>query len=240
MNSHNNEGKQLSEIRTFYDSIYYASSKQVSVVSRHLRRLARKIGVHQGAQVLDVACGIGEWLLACQELGAAVNGVDLSEKAIEVCKATFQQGEFYATPAESLPFDDKRFDVVTCLGSLEHFVDPRKALKEMVRVAKADATFVLLVPNKDFLTRRLGLYSGTYQVDAKEEVRTLAEWEKLFNTSGLVVHERWKDLHVLSWSWISSGAWYAIPLRIIQALALSVWPLKWQYQVYHLCRVRNQ
>jgi hypothetical protein len=109
----------------------------------------------------------------------------------------------------------------------------------MVRVAKPDATFVLLVPNKDFLTRRLGLYSGTYQVDAKEEVRTLSEWQRLFNEAGLVVEERWRDLHVLSWSWIASGAWYAIPLRAFQALALALWPVQWQYQVYHRCRAHH-
>lgn len=85
------------------------------------------------------------------------NGVDLSEKAITVCKTALLQGDFYSTPAEDLPFEENRFDVVTCLGSLEHFVDPGKALKEMVRVAKNDAIFLLLVPNADFLMRRLGL-----------------------------------------------------------------------------------
>jgi len=160
MNMKDNETARLAEIRSFYDSIYYKSAKPSTTVSRHLRRLARKIGIQKNQQVLDVACGAGEWLLACKELGAATNGVDLSEKAITVCKTALLQGKFYSTPAESLPFEDNRFDVVTCLGSLEHFVDPSKALKEMVRVAKNDATFLLLVPNADFLTRRLGSFSG--------------------------------------------------------------------------------
>ena len=127
-------------------------------------------------QVLDVACGVGNWLLACKQLGASTSGVDLSERAIAACKSVMPEGDFYAGPAESLPFEDERFDVVTCLGSLEHFVDPGNALKEMLRVAKDNATFLLLVPNADFLTRRLGFFTGTDQVDAKEEVRTLDEW----------------------------------------------------------------
>jgi hypothetical protein len=66
-------------------------------------------------------------------------------------------------------------------------------------------------------------------------VRTLQEWERLFNESGLRVTAKWKDLHVLSWSWISMNGWLAAPLRAVQALLLPVWPLRWQYQVYHLC-----
>lgn len=236
----NKESEQLEEIRSFYDSVYYRSEKPDVTVSHHLRRLAKKIGVQKDQQVLDVACGAGNWLLACKELDASTSGVDLSEKAIAVCNSILSEGEFYSTPAESLPFQDNRFDVVTCLGSLEHFVDPGKALNEMVRVAKNNATFVLLVPNADFLTRRIGLFSGTSQVDAKEHVRTLGEWNSLFNDSGLTVNDMWKDLHVLSWSWISSGRWYSIPVRAAQALALTVWPLKWQYQVYFQCSTSNR
>jgi SAM-dependent methyltransferase len=122
------------------------------------------------------------------------------------------------------------------LGSLEHFVQPVMALEEMRRVARDDAKFVLLVPNADFLTRKLGLFRGTYQVDAKEVVRTLEAWNAIFAEAGLVVDERWKDLHILSWAWIRKGRWFMLPFRLLQALVMPLWPLRWQYQVYHLCR----
>jgi ubiquinone/menaquinone biosynthesis C-methylase UbiE len=235
----NKHTERLSELRTFYDSKYYSQVRPITSVSPHLRRLANKIGIKENQQVLDVACGTGNWLLACKELGAVTYGVDLSEKAIAACKEVMSVGEFHSTSAEELPFGNKIFDVVTCLGALEHFVDPHKALLEMVRVAKDDAKFLLLVPNADFLTRRLGLFSGTHQTDVKEEVRTLDEWQKLFEEAGFEVERRWPDLHVLSWSWISANGLSSIPLRAAQALALTIWPLKWQYQVYHLCRARK-
>lgn len=235
MEANEKERESLSEIRNFYDSTYYGKAKAPVTPTRHLRKLARKIGIRKNQRVLDVACGIGEWLLACKERGATVSGVDLSTKAISICQKSFPGNEFYATPAESLPFSDEQFDIVTCLGSLEHFVSPEKALHEMVRVAKKGAIFVFVVPNADFLTRRLRLFSGTAQVDAKEEVRPLSDWQRLFEDSGLNVTDKWKDLHVLSWGWISLGRWYTIPVRAAQALALAVWPLKWQYQVYYQC-----
>ena len=102
-------------------------------------------------------------------------------------------------------------------------------------MARPDARFVLLVPNTGFLTHRLGLYHGTCQNAVIERARDLNEWLTIFESAGLRVTTRWRDLHVLSWSWINRGRWYHVPLRALQALLLAVWPLSWQYQVYHLC-----
>lgn len=229
------------KIRDFYDNVYYsgATASNVSRVPGHYFRLFKRLGITAGSAVLDVACGTGEWLDVCSGKGCSVAGVDLSAKAIAICAERLPQGTFFAQPAETLPFADRTFDVITCLGSLEHFVDPVSSLQEMARVAKADAKIILLVPNKDFLTRKLGLFGGTYQVDAQEVVRTLEAWDKLFAAGGLAVEERWKDLHVLTFSWIKKGKIYMWPLRAVQALLLAVWPLRWQYQVYHRCAVRS-
>ncbi len=228
----------LDEIRDFYDSTYYQDNRP-KPPRRHDFALLKKIDVNMGNRVLDVACGTGEWLQACWSKGATPCGIDLSERAIATCKQVMPEGEFYVQAAEKLPFPDNSFDVVTCLGSIEHFVQPEQALAEMMRVAKEDACFVLLVPNSDFLTRKLGLFAGTYQVDAREVVRPLDEWRSMFEGAGLEITSMWKDLHVVSWDWIKKGKWYQIPLRFLQAIVLPLWPIKWQYQVFHLCRKRS-
>lgn len=224
-----------SGIREFYDRVYYRGATSPTGGSRHHRRLADRLQVRSGEQVLDVACGLGGWLRTCSSRGAQVAGIDLSAVAIEQARQGFDAAELHVGEAETLPFDDDRFDLVTCLGSLEHFIDPERALREMVRVARPDGRFVLLVPNADFLTRKLGLFGGTYQKDAMEVVRTLEEWDALFKAAGLRVERRWRDLHVLSHSWIFRNGLVAAVPRLLQALALCVWPLRWQYQVYHLC-----
>jgi ubiquinone/menaquinone biosynthesis C-methylase UbiE len=231
------ESPKIDEIKDYYDSVYYAHGSQHDDKSlrRHYLRLFRRLNIQPGNKVLDVACGSGTWLRICSEAGTEVSGVDLSDKAIDICKNTLPQGAFFAQPAEELPFEDGVFDVVTCLGSLEHFVEPERSLREMIRVAKQGAVFVILVPNEDFLTRRLGLFRGTGQVDAREVVRTLQEWDALFRRAGLAVEERWRDLHILNWDWIGRGPIYTWPLRALQAISLVVWPLRWQYQVYHRC-----
>ncbi|GAB3316800.1 class I SAM-dependent methyltransferase [Haliea atlantica] len=231
--------EQQHKIKVFYDTIYHQANSTPREPSRHVRRLAQQLQIMPNQDVLDVACGTGEFLDACAAHGNSIAGVDISDTAVDECKVRLPQGEFHACPAEKLPFEDARFDVVTCLGSLEHFLDPVSALREMVRVAKPGAQFLILVPNKDFLTRRLGLYRGTYQVDAMEVVRSLDEWDALFREAGLAVRKRWKDTHVLSLSWIGANGKAAAPLRAAQAVALLFWPLRWQYQVYHLAEARN-
>lgn len=234
MNINDEEKTKLSEIRDFYDSVYYKQAAPNTHISRHHHNLINKLNIQKNQNILDVGCGKGEWLFAASQKGAKPAGVDLSSKAIKVCQCIMPQGEFHTTPAEKLPFENDKFDFVSCLGSLEHFVNPKQAIEEMIRVAKKNARFLILVPNADFLTRRLGLYKGTHQIDAKEEVLTLSVWNDLFNSAGLDVKEKWKDLHVLSWSWILQDKWYKAPIRAFQALSLAIWPLQWQYQVYFL------
>lgn len=223
----------------YYDTIYYKNVTPDARISGHLERLASRVGIGRGQRILDVACGTGRWLLAAYNQGAIPTGIDLSQRAIQACKLVMPKGQFCTGSAETLPFRSAEFDLVSCLGALEHFMDPDLALKDMVRVAKDDARFLLLVPNAGFLTRRLGFYRGTKQVAIKEDVRTLQGWQELFESAGLRIKERWSDLHVLSWSWITSAPWYGIPLRAAQAFALTVWPLSCQYQVYHLCEKRK-
>lgn len=237
MTAEDHEPTTHNRIRRYYDEVHYRKAT-ASEVPRHLRRLAVKVGVAQGLDVLDVACGTGEWLRAVRERGGYSVGTDLSSRAIAIGQARMPDGAFSVSVAEALPFASKRFHVVSCLGSLEHFLDVRAALVEMARVARDDAIILLLVPNAGFLSRRLSLYRGTAQVAAREEILDLPEWRRLFEAAGLEVQRRWRDLHVLSWDWICLGPWYLVPVRALQAAVLAVWPLAWQYQVYHLCRKR--
>lgn len=224
------------DIRNFYDSVYYAKIEETRKPPLHLRSLARRLNPIAGTHVLDVGCGTGQWLKALMPYGVVPAGIDLSTRAVTACKDQLPEAEIACGPAEALPFADGRFGIVTCLGSLEHFLNPLAALREMRRVAAPGARFILLVPNAGFLSARLGFYRGTQQAAVKEEVLSLDEWAALFAEAGLEVESRWKDLHVLSLHWIRAGTLQQMPIRLAQALALTVWPLSWQYQVYHQCR----
>jgi len=224
------------QVREFYDREYYTSAElDAGHATWHDRVIARRLGELRGASVLDVACGLGTWLELLRARGARVSGIDIAEQAIAACRARFPDGDFHVGVAETLPFADASFDLVTCMGSLEHFLDKPAALREMLRVGKPGARFLILVPNAGFLTRRLGLYRGTQQTRVREDVYSLAKWGELLASAGLKVDARWRDLHPIDAGWIRKGPPWSWPLRAAQALALAVWPLAWQYQVHHFC-----
>lgn len=226
------------EVRRFYDSEYYGHAQRTRSLPWHMRVIASRLGDLRDRSVLDVACGAGEWLGELQRRGATVSGIDISSRAAEHARSRLPGSDIREGVAERLPFASGSFDLVTCMGSLEHFLDQPAALGEMLRVAKDDAHFVILVPNSGFLTRRLGLYRGTGQVVIRETVRSLAGWTTLLQSAGMTVKHRWRDLHTLDPGWIAAGPWPAWPLRAAQALALAAWPLAWQYQVYFFCSRR--
>lgn len=132
------------QVKDFYDQHYYADIEGAGEPSSHHTRLARRIGLAQGDKVLDVACGTGEWLKAAMRCGAVISGIDLSEKAIEFCRADNPAGTFFSQSADRLPFEAGQFDWVSCLGSLEHFPEKSRSLVEMARVLKTGGTCLFL------------------------------------------------------------------------------------------------
>lgn len=224
------------QVAEFYDQHYHREAVP-NPPGRYHARLAERLAIDAGQEVLDVACGTGEWLTAVAGRGAQVSGLDISENAVAVCRQRLPSGTFEVGVAETLPFPSDRFDLVTCLGSLEHFLDQPRALNEMFRVTRPSGRVVILVPNSGFLPFRLGLYKGTQQRFVRETLRSLAEWQAMIEEAGLQVEARWRDLHVLSRGWILRSPWWWVPGRAALASMLPLWPLAWQYQVHFACRL---
>lgn len=224
------------DVEHFYDSVYYKEQKN-SNIPWHMRKVAARLNLESQDSVLDIACGTGDWLkLLQQSYKVEVSGIDISKSAARLAQENIPNADIRHGIAEQLPFDSKQFDAITCMGSLEHFLDQPAALKEMLRVAKPNARLLILVPNSGFLTRRLGLYKGTNQIAINETVRSIEEWSRMLNEAGLEITAVWKDLHPLSLGWIAHGAFWHWPIRALQAIALCIWPVSWQYQVYFLCK----
>ena len=107
----------------------------------------------RGNKTVDIACGDG----FIEELVPTTVGVDFSFNALYKAK---KRGARYLVQAaaESLPFNDNSFDLSVCLGSLEHFADPSKAILEMVRVSTIQLLTVhSSVWGHDFFTKLLGV-----------------------------------------------------------------------------------
>ncbi len=103
----------------------------------------------QVSGILDVGCGTGANLEMLANYGAT-KGVDVSDEALSFCKkrglTNVEKGL-----AESLPFEDGIFDLVTAFDVVEHLDDDVKGLREMRRVLNDNGKALFFVPAFMFL-----------------------------------------------------------------------------------------
>jgi ubiquinone/menaquinone biosynthesis C-methylase UbiE len=108
----------------------------------------------KGLSVLDVCCGSGMISEYYAKVGTKVTGADLSEEAIERAKTRSNKYGFSANfkiaDATDLPFENDSFDVVSVHDGLHHLSNPKKAIAEMVRVAKE--AVVIIEPARALIT----------------------------------------------------------------------------------------
>ena len=100
-------------------------------------------------KILDVGCGTGANLELLSEFGEA-EGVDVSSEALSFCRARGLAGVKQGA-AESLPYEDHSFDLVTGLDVVEHLDDDLAGLTEMRRVLRPGGRTLLFVPAFMFL-----------------------------------------------------------------------------------------
>src|SRR6266566_2601572 len=100
----------------------------------------------QGKRILEVGCGGGKLLELLKPVNDVV-GVDASVDGIAACDARGIEGHCIDTSSEPLPFADESFDLVICLETIEHMMNPYYALMEMRRVLRRGGRLVCSVPN---------------------------------------------------------------------------------------------
>ena len=192
------------EVAAWFDATYRRLGLRYLRPPRAYPIFVQLLGAAPGERLLDVACGPGLMLQAARQRGVAVSGIDLSRAAIALAHELAPGIDARVGNAEHLPFADATFDHVTCLGSLERFLDREAALREMLRVGKSTARFCFLVRNASTLVWRLWRERlGRREVQGHQDAQTLAQWRALFDRCGLAVQQvlpdqwpqqRWRQL----------------------------------------------
>jgi SAM-dependent methyltransferase len=107
-------------------------------------------------RALDVGCGVGHWTAILRTFllpGAQLYGIDREEAWLAIARDVVKGGHpetdtrFQQGLAESLPFPDGSFDMVTCQTLLVHHPDPLAVLTEMRRVLEPNGLLVIIEPN---------------------------------------------------------------------------------------------
>jgi len=111
-----------------------------------------RVGKVQAKRVLDVGFGSGGIVVAFNQAGALVSGVDINPElkiiAERVLVENGAKADLQIYNGTDLPYGDNYFDYIVSSSVLEHVSTPEKLLNEMLRVLKVGGRIFLSLPNK--------------------------------------------------------------------------------------------
>jgi ubiquinone/menaquinone biosynthesis C-methylase UbiE len=196
-----------------------------------------------GKHIVDVSCGSGE-LLHCLERRGINHacGIDIVLAALIRAKKIVCCSHLVLANAEELPFKNEAFDYITCLGSLEHYPNPERALLEFKRVLKKDGKALITVPNPYYLFDIIEVYRKGYTTRGPAQIidrhTTIGEWSDLLKSNGFKIEtlKQYKEPLDTSLRGIFADLNpKKILVRIIKIMIYYIMPLNLSYQFIFIC-----
>jgi demethylmenaquinone methyltransferase / 2-methoxy-6-polyprenyl-1,4-benzoquinol methylase len=137
------------QVRAMFDRIarVYDRMNSVMTAGMHHRwrgRAADMANVGPGSRALDVATGTGDLAIELAGRGAAVVGLDFSERMLELAREKAPTIRFEQANALELPYADDEFDAATVGFGARNFSDLERGLAEMARVVRPGGRVVVL------------------------------------------------------------------------------------------------
>ncbi len=174
----------------------------------------RAVAPRRGQRILDLAAGTGASSVALARSGARVVAADFSPGMIAegerrhggIPNLTFVQAD-----ATALPFDEGEFDTVTMSFGLRNVHDPKKALRELLRVTKPGGRLVVCEfshpPSRSFN----GLYRFYNDRVLPVVAKTVSSNADAYDYLNESIRD-WPDQRTLS-AWIRDVGWADVAYR---------------------------
>jgi len=135
----------------------------------------------KSASLLDIGCGTGH-LLDEAKMRLKV-GVDFSRGMLSLARERGCTSALILADATRLPFNDSSFELITSQDVIGHFKDPRRLVREALRVCTPGGMVIVTAARKTLVNRLVSLYSrlrlGVFVRPYEER-----ELEKIFEFSG--------------------------------------------------------
>lgn len=145
---HNADGCRLDTRKLILKRQFDAQAKNFSSWSvtrneEYMERYFEFIGFRKEDELLDVACGTGEFSIFCAGRIKGVHGIDISEGMIELAQRQARARgltnlTFECHDVEHIPRASNSFAVVQCRSAFHHMESCPEVFKEMLRCCKPD------------------------------------------------------------------------------------------------------
>lgn len=161
--------------------------------------------------VLDVGCGLGNNLNFCAQFAAKVIGVDIDPSRVQATEELLKRSgvkgfSVLTSDGNPLPLESNIADKIVCTEVIEHVDDPLISLRELVRVGKPGALYMLSVPGQlsEEILKKL---APAVCFQKPNHIRVFGEkdFRNLVEAAGLVVEKHefysfyWAVWHAMIW-----------------------------------------
>ena len=186
-------------IKKFQDS-QWVMLKKLNFSKRIILKMVK------GKNILDIGCGDGLLLEHIRKEGIIVKGIDISAKAISLCRKRGLDCD-QVDIADSLPFGNNSYDEVLLIDVLEHLFQPREILIEAHRVCRKNV--YISVPNFVSFPARIQVLLGktpenntprdghVYWMTYKEIIKLLVNTG--FVIDKIVVNTFWENILIVKY-----------------------------------------
>lgn len=164
--------------------------------------LLDEIPLAQESNALDVATGGGHTALYLARRGLSVTLGDLSHEMLEAASQLLLDEGFYCKlacfPAESMPFGDSSFDIVSSRVAPHHFSSIPSFVQEVARVLKPGGWFMLIdgsVPDNCEAADQWLNQVEKWRDPSHNRMLSPARWNDLVVKAGLTIEV--SELHPL-------------------------------------------
>ncbi len=151
-----------------------------------------RINLPSPARVLDVATGAGHTGLHCASLGHDVTCADIAQPMLDrVNEAAQERGIKIVTrlhPAESMPYPDATYDLVTSRVAPHHFSSPESFVQEAARVLKRGGYLLVIdgsIEDGDPVAEEWSHRVETLRDPSHHRFLSPEEWSALCSAAGL-------------------------------------------------------
>jgi ubiquinone/menaquinone biosynthesis C-methylase UbiE len=113
------------------------------------KEVVERLEINRYSRVLETAIGSGDNIPCFSENArkGGIYGLDISIGMLKQCLRNLKkwkcEAELFLANAEELPFRDESFDVVFHLGGMNFFTEKKKAVEEMIRVARPGTKIII-------------------------------------------------------------------------------------------------
>jgi len=199
---------------------------------------ADTLALGAGRHLVDVGCGRGELLAQAVARGARATGVEYSEDAAALARATAPGAEVVLADARALPLPDACADACALLDVVEHLTAPEleRCLAEVARVLRPGGRLLVhTMPQRriyDWTYRALRLVARSWPADPRNEhehamhvgEQTRGSLRRALRAAGL------RDVEVRYGEWVHDGflpswrarAWWRRAARVPPLRPLTV------------------